>query len=62
MCCTFVYDLPVKLNQRWSDEQFVNYWVNNEIAKLGKNCLGEVAEVHSESVSKESLWRKELTA
>ena len=53
MCCTFVFELPVKLNPRWSDEQFVNYCVNNEIAKLGKKCI-------QKPYSKENLWRKEL--
>ena len=58
MCCTFVFELPVKLNQRWSDEQFVNYWVNNKIVKLGKNCFGEVAEVYSEAIFKRAYGEK----
>ena len=60
MCCTFVYDLPVKLNQLWPNEQFVNCWVNNEIAKLVKNCLEQVAEVYSEAIFKGELMEKRV--
>ena len=62
MGCTFVFELLVKLNQCRSDEQFVDYSVNNEIAKLGKNCLGEVTEVYSETIQtfKTELFEKRI--
>ena len=59
MCCTFVFELPVKLNPRWSDEQFVNYCVNNEIAKLGKNCFwGSSRSVFRSHIQKRTYGEK----
>ena len=62
MGCTFVFELLVKLNQCRSDEQFVDYSVNNEIAKLGKNCLGEVTEMYLEPIQtfKTELFEKRI--